>query len=52
MNIKDKNNKKIIYILDKKTKLKNIIVSNEDPYDTLAPFIKDDVWYSELTDDF
>lgn len=49
---KNKNLKQEIYILDKKTKLKNIIVSNEDPFENITLSTKDDVWYSELKDDF
>jgi len=52
MKLKNKNKKQEIYILDKKTRLKNIIVSNEDPFETITLSTKDDVWYSELRDDF
>lgn len=52
MKLKNKSIKREIYILDKKTKLKNVIVSNEDPYETLTSSIIDEVWYSELRDDF
>ena len=32
-------------MLDKETKLKNVIVSNEDPYDKLFSSTKEEVWY-------
>lgn len=46
---KNKNKNKIqeIYILNKKTRLKNIIVSNEDPFETITLSTKDDVWYKD-----
>jgi hypothetical protein len=41
---------KEVYMLDKETKLKNVVVSNEDPYDKLFSSTKEEVWYSDTFD--
>jgi hypothetical protein len=41
---------KEIYIIEEKTKLKNIIVSNEDPYDKLLSSTKEEIWYVDNLD--
>lgn len=39
-------NEKEIYIIQEQTKLKNIIVSQEDPYDKLLnSSTKEEIWY-------
>lgn len=44
-------NEKEIYIIQEQTKLKNIIVSNEDPYDKLlTSSTKEEVWYVDFLD--
>jgi len=47
---KQTNNIKEVYMLDKETKLKNVIVSNEDPYDKLFSSTKEEVWYFDAFD--
>jgi hypothetical protein len=37
-------------MFDKETKLKNVVVSNEDPYDKLFSSTKEEVWYSDTFD--
>ena len=41
---------KEVYMLDKETKLKNVVVSNEDPYDKLFSSTKEEVWYFDTFD--
>ena len=47
---KQTNNIKEVYMFDKETKLKNVVVSNEDPYDKLFSSTKEEVWYSDTFD--
>lgn len=42
-----KKNNKEIYIVQEKTKLKNVIVSNKDPYEEILLSTKDDIWYHD-----
>jgi hypothetical protein len=46
----DKNNNKEIYIIEDQTKLKNVIVSSEDPYDKLLSSTKEEIWYVDSSD--
>lgn len=48
--LKDKKNTQDIYIVEEQTKLKNIIVSNEDPYEKLFSSMKEEIWYSDTFD--
>ena len=48
--IKNKNKPEEMYIIEDKTKLKNVVVSNEDPYDKLFSSMKEEIWYSDTSD--
>lgn len=48
--IKPKDKPKELYILEDKTKLKNVVVSNEDPYDKILSSMKEEIWYSDTFD--
>jgi hypothetical protein len=48
--LKDINTAQNVYIIDKETKLKNVIISNKDPYDELFSSIKDEIWYFDTSD--
>jgi hypothetical protein len=41
----------VIYLLEKEIVLKNIIVSDEDPYNKIISSMKDEMWYFDTFDD-